>query len=425
MEEIRIGLLGFGTVGSGVVAGLRTHGALLSTRLGALPVIHRIADLDVESDRGVAVDAAILTRDAASVVADPEIDIVVELIGGTSIAKDLVVQALRNGKPVVTANKALLAKHGEEIFALAHEAGTDICFGASVGGGIPIIRALREGLIANRIESVQGILNGTCNYILTQMEHEGMAFDTALTEAQEKGYAEADPTLDVDGFDTAHKAVILAALSYGLHVSLNDMSIEGIRGVRGADLAFTAELGYRLKLLAVVRRDGDEIDVRVHPTLLPVGHLLASVDGVYNAVLVSGDLTGKTLYRGRGAGRDPTAATVIADIADIVRNRLSGAGCRVPPAAPTGEPVRLRDPGSVVACCYVRVPLGDGTTTVQSCAGTIERRGIAVTSVAELREPGTGAASAVIMTGPGREADLEKAVEDIAVAGTVRLRIEE
>jgi len=425
MEEIRIGLLGFGTVGSGVVAGLQTHGNVLSARLGARLAVHRIADVDLKSDRGVAVDPAVLTRDAASVVADPEIDIIVELIGGTGVAKDLVVQALRNGKAVVTANKALLAKHGEEVFALAREAGTDIYFGASVGGGIPIVRALREGLIANRVKSILGILNGTCNYILTQMEHEGVAFDVALAEAQEAGYAEADPTLDIDGFDTAHKAVVLAALAYGIHVSPEDILIEGIRDEQGVDLAFAAELGYRLKLLAVVKREGDEVDVRVHPALLPEGHLLASVDGVYNAVLVNGDLTGKTLYRGRGAGRDPTAATVLADIADIVRNRRSGAAGRVPPVAPTGESVHLRDPADVAVPCYVRVPLGDGTATVQGCAEAFERRGVAVASAAELRESDTGRASAVIVTAPGREADLKAAVEEIAIAGTVRLRIEE
>lgn len=388
-------------------------------------VIHRIADIDVESDRGVQVDPSILTRDAAAVVGDPDIDVVVELIGGTGVARDLVTQALRGGKPVVTANKALLAKHGEEIFALARGTGTDIFFGASVGGGIPIIRALREGLIANRIDSILGIVNGTCNHILTEMELGGVAFDVALEEAQAAGYAESDPTLDVDGFDTAHKAVILAALSYGVHVSPDDILIEGIRGLRGVDLAFAARLGYRLKLLAVVKRYGDEVDVRVHPALLPVDHLLASVDGVFNAVVVHGDLTGTTMYFGRGAGREPTAATVIADIADVARNHLYGASGRVPPVAPTGETVRLRDAGDVSVGCYVRVPMVGGVAGTQGLADVFERHGIAIRSIAEQREDGTDRRSAVIVTEPARESDVRAAVDDIGVAGTVRLRIEE
>ncbi|MCK5851046.1 MAG: homoserine dehydrogenase, partial [Kiritimatiellae bacterium] len=265
MKDIGIGLLGFGTVGAGVVEGLQKNADLIADRLGVRLVLRKIADLDVESDRGVAVDSSILTKDAESVIADDSVDIVIELIGGTGIAKKLVLSALEAGKPVVTANKALLAKHGAEIFGLAVKTNTEIRFGASVGGGIPIIRALREGLIGNHIESICGILNGTCNYILTEMETEGLSFDEALNMAQEAGYAEADPALDIDGFDTAHKAVILASLAYGFNVPMGSVHVEGVRGLSAWDIKRAVDLGYRIKLLAVIRKVGDGVEVRVHP----------------------------------------------------------------------------------------------------------------------------------------------------------------
>jgi len=325
MKEIGLGLLGFGMVGAGVVRGLQANGELIGSRLGVRPVLRRIADLDIESDRGVTVDPAILTTDANALIDDPAVEVVIELVGGTGIAKAFVLRALAQGKPVVTANKALLADHGAEIFALAREKQTDIYFGASVGGGIPIIRALREGLLANRIQSIRGILNGTCNYILTEMERAGVPFNTCLADAQALGFAEAEPSLDIDGFDTAHKAVLLASLAYGGTVAMESVYVEGIRNLSSLDIGYARDLGYKVKLLAVIRSDDGAVEIRVHPSLVPAKSMLGSVHGVFNAVLVNGDLTGDTLYYGRGAGADPTASTVLGDVADVVRV-VHGAG---------------------------------------------------------------------------------------------------
>jgi len=320
MKEFKVGLLGFGTVGAGVVEILRDNKSLLEKRLGASLRLAQVADLDVFRDRGVTVDPSLLTTDAESVVDNPEIDIVVELIGGCEAARSLVLKALANGKTVVTANKALLALHGREIYEEATRNGAEIFFEGAVGGGIPLITAIKENLCANRFHTILGILNGTCNYILTRMEREGLPFDEVLAEAQRLGYAEADPALDIDGFDTAHKAAILTLLSYGFHVPMDSLPIEGIRGLDGLDVQYARELGYRIKLLACVARVDGAVAVRVGPTLVPLNHMLASVAGVFNAVMVRGDMTGDTLYYGRGAGREPTASTVIGDIADIARN---------------------------------------------------------------------------------------------------------
>ena len=323
MKQIGVGLIGFGTVGAGVADGLQRNRKVMAQRLGMDVVLRKIADVDIATDRGVAVDPSVLTTDAMAVIRDPEIQIVVELIGGTGIAKDFVLAALNAGKSVVTANKKLLAEYGEEIFGAAERNGVDIYFGASVGGGIPIIRVLREGLAGNEIQSIHGILNGTCNYILTRMENEGLPFDEVLAAAQKAGYAEANPGLDIDGFDTAHKAIILASLAYGFHVPMEKVAVEGIRNLSGMDVRYAAEFGYRIKLLAVVKRDGDEVEVGVHPTLVPTGHMLASVSNVFNAAMVHGDLSGDTLYYGRGAGREPTASTVIGDSGDMARNPVT------------------------------------------------------------------------------------------------------
>ena len=272
MKEIGVGILGFGTVGAGVAQGLLEHRKVMGERLGVDIVLRKIADLDVTTDRGVAVPEGVLTTDAAAVIADPSVQIVVETIGGTGVARKFVLDAFAAGKCVVTANKKLLAEHGREIFDAAKKNGVDLYFGAAVGGGIPIIRVLREGLSGNEIETIHGILNGTCNYILTRMENEGKAFDEVLADAQKLGYAEANPSLDIDGFDTAHKACILAALAYGFQPDLSQVQVEGIRGLSGKDVRYAAEFGYRIKLLACVAREGDEVEVGVHPTLVPLSH---------------------------------------------------------------------------------------------------------------------------------------------------------
>jgi len=430
MKEIGVGLLGFGTVGAGVVETLRRNGGLLAERTDVLPVLRGIADIDIERYRGVKVDSAILTRDAAALVNDPKVEIVVELIGGTTVAKSLIMQALRLGKPVVTANKALLAEHGGEILALAAENKTGVWFEASVAGGIPIIRALREGLSANRIDAMFGILNGTCNYILTRMEREQMTFEHALKEAQAAGYAEADPGLDVDGFDTAHKAVILASLAYGVRVPMDKVHVEGIRGLAKLDIECARNLGYRVKLLAVIKHEDGAIDVRVHPTLVPLEHMLASVMGVFNAVVVNGDIVGQTVYYGRGAGRLPTASAVVSDIGDVARCLASGGGMMRTGSTRSGSAV-FRDIGDVKSRHYLRLMLQDKPGVMGVVATVLGQHNISLASVVQ-KEPHTAGRSVpvIILTHPARERDVESAVqalEEMQAIGTksVSLRIED
>jgi len=430
MKEIGVGLLGFGTVGAGVVRGLQENGELLGARLGVRPVLRRIADLDHDTDRGVTIDRSLLSKDAAGVIQDPAVQVVVELIGGTGVALDLVRRALELGKPVVTANKALLAKHGAEIFALAAKKKTDIYFGASVGGGIPIIRVLREGLVANRVQSIKGILNGTCNYILTRMEQENVTFDTALKAAQKAGYAEADPGLDIDGLDTAHKAVILASLAFGFQMPLEAVHVEGIRGLAAADIRYARDMGYRIKLLAVIKGDDKGVEARVHPALVPVEHVLASVSGVYNAVMVQSDLAGSTLYYGRGAGRDPTASTVIGDIADVARNLASNSSYRVPPLQLVNPGLKPRAMDEIETRYYLRLMLVDQPGVLARITSALGEHDISIASVLQKEGMEGKCVPVVIMTHKAREGQLDAAQAEInkleAVgAKIVRLRIED
>jgi len=420
MKQIGVGLLGFGTVGAGVIDGLRRNRELLAHRLGIEVVLRRIADVDLDRDRGIAVDRALLTRDAREVIRDPSVDIVVELIGGTGIARTLVTEALQARKPVVTANKKLLAEYGEEIFGLAEKGGVDLYFGASVGGGIPIIRVLREGLVGNEVRRMLGILNGTCNYILTRMETGGAAFDDVLREAQAAGYAEADPSLDIDGFDTAHKAVILASLAYGFHVPMSAVTVEGIRGLSGMDVRYARELGYRIKLLAIVRREADEIEVRVHPTLVPLDHMLASVHQVFNAVMVSGDMTGDTLYYGRGAGRDPTASTVIGDIADIARNLAVRAPRHRRGVAQASHALRIRPQPEVRSQYYLRLMVVDKPGSLGIFTSILGRHGVSIRAVTQRAvQPVDGGVPVVVLTHDARGSALDAALAEIAAAGVV------
>ncbi len=423
MKQIGVGLLGFGTVGAGVVDGLQKRRELLAQRIGADIVLRRIADVDLERDRGVVVDRAILTADARAVVTDPSIDIVVELIGGTGIARTLVMEALQAGKSVVTANKKLLAEYGEEIFSLAEEAGVDLYFGASVGGGIPIVRVLREGLVGNAITSLYGILNGTCNYILTRMEHEGLPFGEALAAAQAAGYAEANPSLDIDGFDTAHKAVILASLAYGFHVPMSVAAVEGIRGLAGIDVQFARELGYRIKLLAVIRRDGEEVEVRVSPTLVAHDHMLASVGNVFNAVMVRGDYAGDTLYYGRGAGREPTASTVIGDIGDIARNLLAGTPRHVRGIARLpSEPPRVRALSEIRSRYYLRLMVLDRAGSLGQFTAILGAHGVSIHAVSQkggADDKEGGFVPVVTLTHVAKEADIDAALAEIRAAGII------
>ena len=415
MRTVGIGILGLGTVGTGVVDGLSRQVELLSKRLGVRLETRRIADLDITTDRGLALDPALLTRDAEAVIRDPSVEVVVELIGGCDAARRLMLAAFKAGKPVVTANKKLLAEHGEEIFDQAANAGVELGFGASVGGGIPIIRALREGLVGSRIETVLGILNGTCNYILTRMEREPLSFEEVLIEAQRAGYAEADPALDVDGFDTAHKAAILAALAYGVHPPLQAIPVDGIRGIAGMDVRFALELGYRVKLLAAISLDRESLSIRVQPTLVSLDHVLAAVQDTYNAVMVRGDLCGDTLYYGRGAGRNPTANTVIADIADVALN-LASPGPRRPRAIARADgPLPLSSPDAWTSRYYLRLSVLDRAGSFARIANALGSHGVSIASVMQKDEKQEGRfVPVVVLTHDTTAGAIQAALADIA-----------
>ncbi len=419
MKEIGIGILGFGTVGAGVVEGLQQNGDVIAERLGVRLVLRKIADLDLESDRGVVIDDGILTTDAVGVINDPAVDVVVELIGGTGVALDFVKMALSQGKAVVTANKKLLAEHGKELYALAEANGADLGYGASVGGGIPIIRALREGLSANQVDSIYGILNGTCNYILTEMETKGLAFDVALKTAQELGFAEADPGLDIDGFDTAHKAVILSSLSCGAPVSMADVHVEGVRGISKVDLDYALELGYRIKLLAIIKRGGDKMEARVHPTLVPLDNMLASVNGVFNAVMVNSDLADCGMYYGRGAGRLPTASTVLGDVCDIARNLASGSSHRIAAIPGSGKAVEFSSISEIVSCYYLRLTIKDAPGVLAQITDILAGHKISVESAMEKGAVADGKIAAVIVTHEAQETDIDVAMGEIEALDVV------
>ena len=430
MKQIGVGILGFGTVGAGVADGLLKHRDVMAKRLGVDIVLRKIADLDIATDRGIQVPDGVLTTDAKGVLSDPEIDIVVETIGGTGVAKTFVLEALGNGKCVVTANKKLLAEHGREIFETAAKNDVDIYFGASVGGGIPIIRVLREGLAGNEIESIHGILNGTCNYILTRMENEGLPFESVLKDAQKLGYAEANPSLDIDGFDTAHKACILAALAYGFQPGVDQVQVEGIRNLDGADVKYAADFGYRIKLLAVVAKDGSEVEVGVHPTLIPFSHMLANVNDAFNAAYVKGDMSDYTMYYGRGAGRAPTASTVIGDIGDIARN-LAYDETRYARGVPNyaeGK-VRLRAAGDIRSKYYLRFMLADRPGAMGVVASALGKHGVSISALSQKESSeGNLPVPVVAMTRVARAADIDAALEEIKAAGVtgedpVKLRV--
>ena len=328
MKEINIGIMGCGIVGTGVAKLLMENHALIKSRMGIGLNLKSVADLDTETDRGITFKKGVFIKDATQVIYDEGIDIVVELIGGKTIAKDLTFKALENKKHVVTANKALIASHGNEIVKAAMANGVDYAFEASSGGCMPVIKTLRESLVGNHIQSFTGILNGTCNYILTKISKEGCSFETALEEAQEKGYAEADPFLDVEGHDSAHKLAILAALAYGMEINLADIHVEGISHITPMDIAFAREFGYTIKLLAISKNEGKTVEARVHPTMIPMDSPLAHVDKSMNAITLDGDATGQTMLYGAGAGMLPTASAVVSDIVDIARNIISGSGQR-------------------------------------------------------------------------------------------------
>lgn len=430
MKEIGLGLLGFGTVGAGVVEGLQRNGDLIASRSGVKLVLRKIADLDLERDRGVKVNPAVLTTDALSVIHDPDVHIIIELIGGVGIARELVTEALKMGKPVVTANKKLLAEHGAALFELADAHQVDLRFEASVGGGIPIIQALRDGLIANHIPNLYGILNGTCNYILTRMEQEGLPFNEVLKAAQDAGFAEAEPSLDIDGHDTAHKAALLASLAYGFPVPLTSLYVEGIRGIAREDIAYAADMGYRVKLLAVIKKQDTGVSVRVHPALVPASHMIASVSGVFNAVLVSGDIVGDTLYYGRGAGRLPTASAVLSDVAAVARQLATRSRHHLPAFIPEGEKPALESVDEITCKYYLRLTVQDKPGVLARIAGLLGNHHVSIATMIQKDLACAGQAEMIMTTHAAREKDCREALAainglDIVTALTVRFRIED
>jgi homoserine dehydrogenase len=419
MKEICIGLIGFGTIGSGVVKILQENKDVLEARVGLPLRLKKIADMDVTSDRGVRVDPSLLTTNAQEIIEDPEISIVLELIGGYEPAKTFILDAFRHKKHVVTANKALLAVHGPEIFRAAHEAGVDIAFEAAVAGGIPILRSLREGLVANRFERVLAILNGTCNFILTAMdENPGVSFDDVLKQAQDLGYAEADPTLDVEGIDAAHKLVLVLSLTHGIRVPLKSIYVEGIRGIDPFDVVMAKDFSYKIKLLAVIISHGDTVEARLHPTMIPEHHPLARVDGVFNGIYLQGDMVGEQLFYGKGAGKEPTASAVIGDIIETARNVAGGeAGGRVPPLGYPEDwkaPGRVMDMKEITTNYYLRVQALDRPGVLSKIAGIMAEHSISIHSVVQKRRHSSGTVPVVFLTHLAKEADIQDACEKIS-----------
>jgi homoserine dehydrogenase len=433
MQGLTLGILGLGTVGSGVVKILRQNREVLERRVGIPLSIKRIAVRDVKAKRATEVEAELLTTDPWAVVRDPDIDIVVELMGGIEPAKSLILEAVAQGKPVVTANKALLAEAWDEVFAAVTRHRVDVGFEASVGGGIPIIRAIREGFVGNRMESIYGIVNGTSNYILTRMTDAGEEFRAVLGEAMAQGYAEPDPTLDIEGIDSAHKITILARLAFGCQVPFAQVFVEGISGIAPMDISYARELGYKVKSLAIAKHQDGEIEVRVHPTLIPEGNLLYGVDGVYNAITVVGDMVGANTFIGRGAGIGPSGSAVVGDIIDMARNLATGGRGRVPPAAyRPGHHVdlRMKAMDEVLSEYYLRFSVLDQPGVLSKISGVLGHHNISIASVIQKGRRVGETVPLVMMTHHACEHDMQAALREIdqiaseVTAKTVLIRVE-
>jgi homoserine dehydrogenase len=426
---VNVGIIGFGIVGSGTAKILIENMDVLRERLGFEITLKRIADLDIERDRGIRIPNGVLVKDVNMIFGDPDIHIVVELIGGIRPAKDFILKAIKNGKHVVTANKALLATEGTDIFKAAREAGVEVGFEASVAGAIPIIKVMKESLIANRIKAIYGIINGTSNFILTKMTDEHVEFSDALKEAQALGYAEADPTLDIEGIDTAHKLTILSTLAYGIPLSFDAVHIEGITGIAAQDISFASELGYKVKLLAITKEANGEIELRVHPTMLPKDYLIAKVDGPFNAIYVDGDATGSTLYYGRGAGSVPTGSAVVSDIADIARNIQNNAIGRVPTIPMTVRDVKIKKIDDVLSRYYFRFSAIDKPGVLSKISGILGNYNISIASVIQKGRRIGEAVPLVVLTHEAKERDVRQAVREIdalpvVMDKTVFIRVE-
>ncbi len=433
MKPIKVGLLGIGTVGGGTATVLKRNAQEISRRAGREIQLAMVADLNVDRARQIAGEGVTVTADGNDVVNHPDIDIVVELIGGTGIAKQLVLKAIENGKHVVTANKKLLAEYGNEIFAKAQDKGVIVAFEAAVAGGIPIIKALREGLTANRIEWIAGIINGTSNFILTEMREKGSDFADVLKEAQRLGYAEADPTFDIEGHDAAHKLTLMSAIAFGIPVQFDKAYLEGISRLTSADIAYAEELGYRIKLLGITKRKASGIELRVHPTLIPEKRLIANVNGVMNAVLAKGDAVGQTMYYGAGAGAEPTASAVVADLVDITRLHTADPEHRVPHLA--FQPNQLSDLpilpiDEIETCYYLRLSAEDKPGVLADVTRILADADISIDAMMQ-KEPAEGQTlvDVIILTHLAVEKDVNAAIAGIEALPTIngkvtRIRLE-
>lgn len=432
-KNIEIGILGCGIVGTGVAKLLIEKQALLESRIGARLNLKYVADLDTKTDRGIVFDEGVFITDANTVLDDPAIDIVIETIGGKGIAKDFILKALENGKHVVTANKALLASFGNLLVETAVKNNVELGFEASVGGCMPVIKTIRESLVGNRINGITGILNGTCNYILTKMSNEGCSFDKALEEAQALGFAEADPFLDVEGGDSAHKLAILNSLAYGMEINLDDIHVEGITKITPIDIEFAKEFGYTIKLLAISKNNSDKVEARVHPAMIPDSNPLSHVEGSMNAVVIDADSTGQTMLYGQGAGMMPTASAVTCDIVDIVRNMMTGATHRVPilgyPVANI-RPIPLLCLKEISTPYYFRFDAADKPGVLSEISGILGKCGISIKIVHQKESQSNGSVPIVMITHLAKEENAQEALKKIAALDSsmnppVVIRIEE
>jgi homoserine dehydrogenase len=430
MKVIRVGLIGFGTVGSGLAQTLLEQNERLMRKVGARIVLSRVVDINL-GQLPEQFTETILSKDVGDIFNDPDIDIVVELIGGIEPAKTFLLEAIRHGKHVVTANKALLAVHGREIFQAAAEKNVEVGFEASVGGGIPVIKALKEGLVANRINYIKGIMNGTANYILSQMTDHGTPFQEVLKEAQKLGYAEADPTYDVEGIDTAHKLAILMTIAYGQSVHLDDITVEGISSIQPIDIQFARKFGYRIKLLAISRNHGDHVEARVHPTMVPENHMLATINGAFNGIQFQGDTVGDVLLYGQGAGMMPTGSAVAADVVDIGRNIAFGCINRVPALSflpehigkPTITPMQ-----QLICPYYFRITALDQPGVLATITGIFGKHGISIRSMMQQERDANEPVYIVFRTHRTTEGAVEKAIAeidalDVCTVPTVKIRL--
>ena len=423
MKMIKVGMIGFGTIGAGVAKILAGNGEIIRHRLGAGVELVKVADLDITTDRGVQLAPDVLTTSADEVINHPDIDVVIELIGGYEPARKFLLQAIDQGKHVVTANKALLAKHGDEIFLASSEKGLSIGFEASIGGAIPIIRSIREAFVANRIQSIEGIVNGTANYILSKMSDENCDFDIALKEAQEKGFAEADPTFDIEGIDSAHKIAVLTRLAYGTTVPFDDITVTGISGINSEDIECAREFGYRIKLLAISKYDGQAIDIRVHPAMIPIEHPMANVNGALNAIRICDDMMKENILIGHGAGALPTGSAVVGDVVEIARNILSGVGERLPAGSFQDKEVKkipFKSISEIESEYFLRFSVLDNPGVLSKISGILGKHSISIESMIQRGRGDRGeGVPLVMMCHKSSEKNIQSALKEIEALDVV------